>query len=195
MWIRHPEPNGSRRATPTSQFQHRAGHPPRSWPSFHEAFAMGPITGHSASSYLRVRRFATYTFLPRVIRLSKTMMYYKKMSSSESETLALMQTYGSRSWKKQLACYLTQHQTLVTSYGRERNLQCIPVCLSPGQSINLSPGVHSKLIKEIIENFAIPKPRHNVPPLGRACLGNRSVGRRCAFASNSFQRCAFSRPV
>ncbi len=28
MRIRHPEPNGSRRATPTNLFQHRAGHPP-----------------------------------------------------------------------------------------------------------------------------------------------------------------------
>ena len=26
-WIQHPEPTGSRRATPTSHFQQRSGHP------------------------------------------------------------------------------------------------------------------------------------------------------------------------
>ena len=28
LGLQHPEPNGSRRATPTSTFQHRPGHPP-----------------------------------------------------------------------------------------------------------------------------------------------------------------------
>ena len=31
-WIRHPEPTGSRRATPLLLFQHRAGHPPEAGP-------------------------------------------------------------------------------------------------------------------------------------------------------------------
>ena len=72
----------------------------------------------------------------------------------EVETLALLRTYGGRSWKKELAGYLVQRTSLVARYARERNLQRIPVRLSPGQSIDLSPGEHSKLIKEIIENFA-----------------------------------------
>ena len=72
----------------------------------------------------------------------------------EPEALALLRTYGGRSWKKELAGYLVQRTSLVARYARERNLQRIPVRLSPGQSIDLSPGEHSKLIKEIIENFA-----------------------------------------
>jgi len=72
----------------------------------------------------------------------------------EPETLALLRTYGSRSWKKELAGYLVQRTSLVARYARERNLQRVPVRLSLGQSIDLSPGEHSKLIKEIIENFA-----------------------------------------
>ena len=32
LGLQHPEPNGSRRATPTSTFQHRPGHPPRAEP-------------------------------------------------------------------------------------------------------------------------------------------------------------------
>lgn len=72
----------------------------------------------------------------------------------EPATLTLLKTYGSRGWAKNLADWLATRQTLSARYAKARNLERIPVKISKGKKIELSPGVHSKLIKAIIEEFA-----------------------------------------
>lgn len=72
----------------------------------------------------------------------------------EPSALALLKTYGSKAWAKNLDAWLATCQTLSQRYAKARNLDRIPVKISKGKKIELSPGVHSKLIKAIIEDFA-----------------------------------------
>ncbi len=70
------------------------------------------------------------------------------------DALALLRFYGRAEWDVALARYLEQWQTLADRYAREREMNCIPVRITEGSGINLSPGEHSELIRAIIEEFA-----------------------------------------
>ena len=70
------------------------------------------------------------------------------------EALALLKTYGTKAWTKNLAAYIAQSQTLTMRYAKERDLNRIPVKIGRGKKIQISPGAHSQLIKSIIEDFA-----------------------------------------
>lgn len=72
----------------------------------------------------------------------------------EPGTLALLKTFGSTDWKTNLAAYLADHGTLAAMYAKERKQEKVPVQISPGKNIKLSPGEHSELIKAVIEDFA-----------------------------------------
>jgi len=50
--------------------------------------------------------------------------------------------------------YLSERQTLVAKYAKEREHNRIPVEIAPGKEITLSPGEHSELIRAIIADFA-----------------------------------------
>ena len=54
LGLQHPEPNGPRRATPTSTFQHRPGHPPDT------ADGLGGATHEEALEILRDSRLGTF---------------------------------------------------------------------------------------------------------------------------------------
>lgn len=70
------------------------------------------------------------------------------------EALELLRTYGTPEWDTALPAYLEQWQTLADRYARERDMQRVPVKLSDGGSLHLSPGEHSELIRDIIQEFA-----------------------------------------
>lgn len=70
------------------------------------------------------------------------------------DALALLRFYGRAEWDVALARYLEQWQTLADRYAREREINRIPVRITEGSGINLSPGEHSELIRAIIEEFA-----------------------------------------
>lgn len=72
----------------------------------------------------------------------------------EPATLALLKTYGSRAWAKNLVEWLATRQTLSAQYAKVRNLERVPVKIGKSKKIHLSPGAHSTLIKAIIEEFA-----------------------------------------
>jgi hypothetical protein len=69
------------------------------------------------------------------------------------EALALVRAYGSATWNTLLTAYLTDRETLAARYALERDQRLVPVQLASGESICLSPGAHSELIKTIIEEF------------------------------------------
>jgi len=71
----------------------------------------------------------------------------------EADTLELIKKYGSTRWEKALANYLASIKTLKQKYAREREMHLIPVTIGAGQKIQLTPGKHSELIKQIIESF------------------------------------------
>ncbi|UEM08118.1 hypothetical protein JL101_035570 (plasmid) [Skermanella rosea] len=70
------------------------------------------------------------------------------------EALALLRTYGTPEWDTELAKYLGLWETLADRYARERDMQRVPVRVATNQTIQLSPGEHSELIRAIIEEFA-----------------------------------------
>ena len=70
------------------------------------------------------------------------------------ETLALLGTYGTKHWAQALDDYLAMKGTLAARYAAERDLQRVPVVVGDGQTLQLSPGEHSELIRDIIEQFA-----------------------------------------
>lgn len=78
----------------------------------------------------------------------------KAVYQVELDTLTLLRTFGTPAWKKNLQEYLKNRKTLTARYAREREMKKLPVTLATGESIRLSPGAHSELIKEIIEEFA-----------------------------------------
>lgn len=78
----------------------------------------------------------------------------KAVYQIEPDTLALVRTFGAPAWKKKLPAYLKSRQTLTARYAKERDMQKLPVKLATGETIRLSPGDHSGLIKAIIEEFA-----------------------------------------
>jgi hypothetical protein len=68
--------------------------------------------------------------------------------------LALVRTFGTRAWNKKLHRQLQNSTTLAARYERAREMQRLPVRLATGETMRLSPGNHSKLIKAIVEQFA-----------------------------------------
>jgi hypothetical protein len=78
----------------------------------------------------------------------------KAVYQIEPATLALLRTFGTPAWHDNLRDYLAQRETLAAQYAMERAQNRVPVQISPGKQITLSPGEHSELIRAIIEEFA-----------------------------------------
>jgi len=72
----------------------------------------------------------------------------------EPSALELARTFGTKAWRKRLAQFLSEQETLVARYAKNREQNRIPVQIATGTSITLSPGEHSELICAIIEEFA-----------------------------------------
>lgn len=72
----------------------------------------------------------------------------------EPSALVVIQAYGTETWDELLSAYLANNATLVAQYAKEREQNLIPVQTSDGLSLTLTPGEHSELIRDIIEDFA-----------------------------------------
>ncbi len=70
------------------------------------------------------------------------------------EALALLKKYGTPAFEAALEGYLATRKTLAQKYAKEREQKLVPVKIAAGKEINISPGEHSDLIKEIVESFA-----------------------------------------
>ena len=77
----------------------------------------------------------------------------KAVYQIEPAALALLRTFGTTAWHDSLTGYLTEQETLVARYAKEREQNRIPVEIAPGKEITLRPGEHSELIRAIIEDF------------------------------------------
>ena len=78
----------------------------------------------------------------------------KAVYQIEPAALALLRTFNTSAWDDALTTYLADRETLIARYAKEREQNRVPVEISPGKEIALSPGEHSELIRAIIENFA-----------------------------------------
>jgi hypothetical protein len=106
------------------------------------------------------RRQTVHQFVQAGIALINPDDPRRKVNSSKTvyqitpEVLNLLRSYGSDSWLLNLRGFLTIRETLSAQYASVRNMNRVPVVISPGQKISLTPGEHSELIKSIIEDFA-----------------------------------------
>lgn len=69
------------------------------------------------------------------------------------ETITVLQQYGTEHWDTTLAEWLKNKETLVEKYAMQREMEMIPLTLDDGSVIKLSPGIHSKLIHDIVSDF------------------------------------------
>lgn len=67
---------------------------------------------------------------------------------------ALLVTYGTRDWDAALAAYLVKVETLSAQYAAKREMAMTPCVVPGGGELLLSPGDHSRLIRDIIQEFA-----------------------------------------
>lgn len=71
----------------------------------------------------------------------------------EAGLLELLKTWGTNGWEKGLKTYLASVETLKEKYAQEREMKRIPVKVSQGKTITLSPGGQNILIEKIIDEF------------------------------------------
>jgi hypothetical protein len=71
----------------------------------------------------------------------------------EPNLLQVLRTLETAQFEQMLHAYQQQRQTLAEMYARERDMAMIPLQLTNGKTIQLSAGIHSQLIKEIVEHF------------------------------------------
>jgi hypothetical protein len=72
----------------------------------------------------------------------------------EPAALVLLRKVNTPAWPAALRRYLARRETLVARYAKKRAQTLIPVRISSGVEISLSPGEHSQLIRAIVEEFA-----------------------------------------
>ncbi|MCA0177862.1 MAG: restriction endonuclease [Proteobacteria bacterium] len=70
------------------------------------------------------------------------------------EALSLLRSLGTSSWSENLATWQAQNVSLAARYAQARMRRQVPLRLANGQSVRLSPGAHSTLIRTILESFA-----------------------------------------
>ncbi|MFN8453301.1 MAG: BsuBI/PstI family type II restriction endonuclease [Anaerolineae bacterium] len=73
--------------------------------------------------------------------------------SLEPAFTQLVKTFQTKAWPEQLASYLQGREILSETLARKRDISKIPVALPGGKSIQLSPGAHNLLQKQVIEEF------------------------------------------
>ena len=62
--------------------------------------------------------------------------------------------YGDASFAAQVQAFLASHGSLQEAYARRREMNLVPVKLTDGSTVRLSPGAHNRLQKAVIEEFA-----------------------------------------
>ena len=71
----------------------------------------------------------------------------------EPHLLNVLKLVGTERYKAALSKFQTMRQSLTAKYARIRDMQRVPVIVKDGVAISLSPGKHSELIRDIVENF------------------------------------------
>lgn len=69
------------------------------------------------------------------------------------ETLALLKTFQSATWKHAYLKFISYHERLIDIYASKKRMSMIPVKINEG-TFKLSAGKHNELQKAIIEQFA-----------------------------------------
>jgi hypothetical protein len=71
----------------------------------------------------------------------------------EPTLLRVLQAFGTPQYEALIAAFLSTRQSLTARYAKEREMVTIPLVLKSGATVSLSPGDHSQLIRDIVEQF------------------------------------------
>lgn len=69
------------------------------------------------------------------------------------EALSLVRAFGSTRWDDALQVFRAQRESLAERYAAARVMKQIPLRTPDGREVQLSPGEHSELIRQIVEVF------------------------------------------
>lgn len=69
------------------------------------------------------------------------------------DLLVVLQQFGTATYADALRRHLEQRKTLVEQYANPRSMQLVPVKVPEERTIKLSPGKHSRLIRDVVESF------------------------------------------
>lgn len=69
------------------------------------------------------------------------------------DALRLLQAFGTEGWEEELARFLEVHGSLASEYAKDRDRAKIPLRIRENLEIQRSPGQHSRLIRDIVEEF------------------------------------------
>ncbi len=130
---------------------------------------IGSIMGFCAEHYGReyapnsretFRRYTMHQFVAAGVALYNPDRPDRPVNSPQAcyqispAVFALAQTWGTVAWDTSLADYRGERETLAARYARRRDMQMVPARLAEGTVITLTPGAHSELIRQVIEEFA-----------------------------------------
>ncbi len=71
-----------------------------------------------------------------------------------AEAFQVIQAFGTDAWQAALDEYLEGRQTLAAKWAKHREMQMLPVQVAENRELRLTPGAHSKLIAQIVTEFA-----------------------------------------
>jgi hypothetical protein len=77
----------------------------------------------------------------------------KAVYQIEPTLLRVLQAFGTPQYEALIAAFLSTQQSLTARYAKEREMVTIPLVLKSGATVSLSPGDHSQLIRDIVEQF------------------------------------------
>ncbi len=106
-----------------------------------------------------VRRFTVHQFIESGLVIANPDKKDRPINSPhnvyqvEASALELLRTFGTAEWEQSVAVYLASTQTLKERYAQEREMLRIPIQITPGQIITLSPGGQNVLVERIMEDF------------------------------------------
>ena len=70
------------------------------------------------------------------------------------EAAEVISTYDTEKWEESLDAWLGKRSTLSEKWAKPRQMQMVPVKVAADTEIELTPGPHSELIRDIIDHFA-----------------------------------------
>lgn len=143
--------------------------PTKSWSDLKRPLmGVTPIMGHIADAYdvkyapntrETIRRQTLHQFVAAGIALYNPDKPDRPTNSPSAcyqvsaEVSAILKKYGTPDYQKLLAKFISNQSTLIARNAKARKMAMVPAKLPDGTTLTLSPGAHSDLIRDIIEQF------------------------------------------
>lgn len=70
------------------------------------------------------------------------------------DALRVLKTFGTESWNEALQEFMKKHGTLAGRYRKERIQNLVPIILTDGTKLELSPGKHNEVQAAVVHDFA-----------------------------------------